>query len=127
MEMKPVSSMHIWAHVEELRRVAIACVLVLLGCCLLVGFFLPQVAQWLMQPLHTALEGQPHLLQGLITTSPMGIFSVLLQVCFLGGIGLSLPAILFLIGRFIAPALTPKEIRYLFPSACSAFTLCDRG
>ena len=48
---------------------------------------------------------------GLITTTPMGVFSVILQVSFLGGLALSLPFILYFVGKFVAPGTDRARAR----------------
>ncbi len=108
-------SMSFWQHIEALRKTLMACGLVLLFACAGIACFLPEIANLLMQPLKTAISEEPQLLQGLVTTSPMGIFSVLLQVCLLGGFALAMPIMLYLATRFISPALTSKEKRLLGP------------
>jgi sec-independent protein translocase protein TatC len=119
--------MSFWQHVEAFRAALVASAFIFLTSCIGIGVFLPQVTKWLMWPLKKAMVEHPHLLQGLVTTSPMGIFSVLIQVCLLGGFSLSLPLMLWPIAQFIAPALTPKEKKALFPSILAAFLLFLMG
>ncbi len=114
-------------HLEAFRSTLVGCALALLITCGGVACFLPEMASLLMWPLHQAMIDEPHLLQGLVTTSPMGVFSVLLQVCLLGGFALALPFIFFLLGRFIAPALTLREKQALIPAALSALALFLMG
>lgn len=119
--------MGLWDHLEELRKALFACALALLVSTALVVCFLPGMARLLMRPLHQAMANQPHLLQGLVTTSPMGVFSVLLQVCLMGGVALALPFMLFFMARFIAPGLTQTEKHALLPAAAAALCLFFAG
>ena len=64
---------------------------------------------------------------GLITTSPMAVFSVILQVTFLGGFALSLPFMLYFVSRFIVPGLNPQEKSILRPACMAAFLLFAFG
>ncbi len=77
-------------------------------------------------PSPTASGGQKRQF-GLITTSPMAVFSVILQVSFLGGFALSLPFMLFFISRFIVPGLNPQEMSILKPACMAAFLLFAIG
>jgi sec-independent protein translocase protein TatC len=114
-------------HLEDLRKALVrSCIALLLGCGI-VGAFFPFFADMLSWPLKRAMGDHPDLLQGLVTTSPMGIFSVLLQVCFLGGLALSLPFILYFMGTFITPGLETKERRILIPSCVAIFVLFTMG
>jgi sec-independent protein translocase protein TatC len=108
-------------HLDELRRTAVRCVLAFLIAFVLVLWALPEVMEYLQHPFKQA-AGQGHAIK-LITNSPMGIFSVILQVAFLGSLTLSLPFILYFIGQFVAPALVEREKRLLRPVVLSAFAL----
>lgn len=119
--------MTFWQHIEAFRAALLASAFIFLTSCVGIACFLPEVTHLLMWPLKTAIGDQPHLLQGLVTTSPMGIFSVLLQVCLLGGFALSLPLMLWPMAQFIAPALTSKEKKALGPAIIGAFILFTSG
>lgn len=115
--------MGILGHLEELRWTLIKCALVFAAMVSLIAIFLGDAATLLNWPLQRNAGRFPELAAGLITNSPMGVFSVVLQICLLGGLIASLPFMLFFIGQFVAPALTAKERRLVFPSAASAFGL----
>ncbi len=108
-------------HLEDLRGTLIRCIVTLIVSCMLVMGFLKYFAGLLNWPLRMAL-GQ-HAEEGLITTSPMAVFSVILQVSFLGGFALALPFILYFITSFVAPGLTEKELKVLKPGCILAFSL----
>lgn len=116
-------NMPFWDHVSDLRKLIIKCILsICIGCVIAASCF-PFCAKIMNFPLIQAAQGNTEIIQGLVTTSPMGIFSVLIQICLLGGMGLALPFILFFIAGFISPALNQKEKKIIFPLGISAFFL----
>lgn len=119
--------MTFFEHLEEFRGLILRCISSFLLGCVVVGCFFPFFADLLNWPLQTALKGDTSAIQGLVTTSPMGIFSVLMQVCFLGGLAISLPLMLYFIAKFIKPALTQNEIKLLFPACVAVLTLFTIG
>ena len=68
---------------------------------------------------HFAGGKNRNLLQVIRSYSPIFIA---MKICFLGGLGLSLPIILYFVGSFVVPGLTHKEKRVFFPG-CVAATL----
>lgn len=68
---------------------------------------------------HFAGGKNRNLLQVIRSYSPIFIA---MKICFLGGLGLSLPIILYFVGSFVVPGLTQKEKRVFFPG-CVAATL----
>lgn len=117
-------------HLEDLRWTLFKSLVVFFIAVIGVGIFLKGASSFLNWPLERAmgdaaegtLQGQ-----GLFMTSPMGVFSVLIQVCFLGGLGLSLPFILFFLSQFIAPALKKEELAMLLPACVAALVLFLAG
>ena len=63
---------------------------------------------------HFANGSNRNLLQVIRSYSPIFIA---MKICFLGGIGLSLPMILYFVGSFVVPGLTPQEKKYFFRDA----------
>lgn len=117
-------------HLEELRGTIIKCVLAFFVSCLIVGVFIFKVSDLLTWPLNKAVSMADLDLgtyQGLISDGPMSIFTVILQICFLGGFALSVPFMLFFIARFIAPGLTDKERSYLIPGGLAGVVLFSIG
>jgi len=111
-------------HLEDLRSVLLRSLLVFLVTSGLIMAFLPVVAQVLNWPLEFAFgKGNELFREGLITTSPMAVFAVILQVTFLGGFAVTLPFFLYFLARFIAPGLTEAELRVLRPGCLAAFAL----
>ena len=108
-------------HLEDLRGTLIRCIVALFIACFFVMGFLKYFASLLNWPLQIALGANAE--EGLITTSPMAVFSVILQISFLGGFALSLPFILYFVARFVSPGLTEKELRALKPGCFLALVL----
>ena len=65
-----------------------------------------------------------NLLQVIRSFSPIFIA---MKICFLGGLGISLPFILYFIGSFVVPGLTPQEKRIFFPGCMAATVLFLTG
>lgn len=107
--------MHFIDHLEEFRWVLVRSVIAFVIGCVLVGVFLTFTAGFLARPLDIATAKFGTEMGALVTISPMGAFAVLLQVCFLGGIAISLPFILYFFAGFLAPGLTARERKVLFP------------
>ncbi len=119
--------MGFFEHLEELRWTLIKCAGVFAVFVALIGFNLRRFAHLLSRPLENAQADYPALQTELITNSPMGVFSVIISICLLGGFLLALPFCLFFIGQFVAPALTQREIRLLLPTALAALVLFFLG
>ena len=77
-----LNDMSFLEHLEELRGTLIRCLITLFIACLFVMGFLKYFANLLNWPLHFVLGENAE--EGLITTSPMAVFSVILQISFLG-------------------------------------------
>ena len=65
-----------------------------------------------------------NLLQVIRSYSPIFIA---MKICFLGGLGLSLPFILLFVGSFVTPGLTLKEKKVFFPGCLAATVLFLAG
>lgn len=74
--------------------------------------------------IHFAGGKDRNLLQVIRSYSPIFIA---MKICFLGGLGLSLPIILYFIGGFVTPGLTSKEKRIFFPGCLAATLLFIAG
>jgi sec-independent protein translocase protein TatC len=123
---KDPNSMGFLDHLEELRWTIGKSVLVFAIIFVVMAVFLKDVAHVLNWPLNRAFANAGER-TGLVTTSPMAVFSVYLQVCFLGGLFGALPFVLFFIGRFVAPALNPREAKILLPACIASFVLFITG
>lgn len=112
-------------HLEELRWTLVKSALAFAVFAALIGFFLKEFNEVLLWPLHH-VQAQLHPKEFLLelgTVSVMEGFSVVIQMCFLGGLVLAAPFILFFIGQFVMPALNPREFQLLAPGAVIAFLL----
>lgn len=111
-------------HLEELRWTIFKSLIAFaLGCGIVMGFltFFADLLRW---PYEFATRGYEHVtMEGLINTSFLGVFSVIFQLMFIGGLGLSLPVVLYYFGSFVAPGLTPAEKRMLRPGCLAALAL----
>jgi len=126
-ELSGGKSMGFLDHLEDLRWTLVKSVATFGIFVSLIAWFLQDAALLLKGPLIEAAKSYPELNSGLITTSPMSVFTVIIQICLLGGLVLSLPFILFFIGQFVSPALTKKERKIVIPAALSAMLLFVGG
>jgi sec-independent protein translocase protein TatC len=110
-------------HLEELRGTLIKCAVVFAIFVAVIGYKLEVATELLNSPLAAVQEEYPKLKTDLVTNTPMGIFSVIINICLLGGVILSMPFWLFFLGQFIAPALTRKEMQVIVPTGLSALML----
>ena len=67
---------------------------------------------------HFASGHNRNLLQVIRSYSPIFIA---MKICFLGGIGISLPLILYFVGSFVVPGLTKDEKKVFFPGCCRSY------
>jgi sec-independent protein translocase protein TatC len=123
----PRKSMGFFDHLEELRWTLIKCAIVFAVFVSLIAYQLDTASHLLVRPLLQVQAEYPALRTDLITNSPMGVFTVIIDICLMGGLVLSLPFMLFFIGQFVAPALTKRELKVLLPTAASAFFLFLAG
>jgi sec-independent protein translocase protein TatC len=114
-------------HLEELRGTLIKCVIVFGIFAGLIGWNLREFTDVLLLPWTNVRADFPQFTSGLITISPMGIFTMMISVCALGAICLSLPLWFFFAAQFIAPALTRRELKVLVPTCLAAFGLFLAG
>lgn len=101
--------MPLMSHLVELRsRIIKSVVAVAVGT--VVGFiFYRDILELLARPYEGATD------QPLAFFQPTEPFSLALRVALFGGTILASPVIIFQIWRFIGPALTPREKRYVYP------------
>ena len=72
---------------------------------------------------HFSVGKNRNLLQVIRSFSPIFIA---MKICFLGGIGISLPLILYFIGGFVVPGLTARKKRVFLPGCLVATLLSGR-
>ncbi len=115
--------MGFWEHLDELRGTLVKSLIAFIVCAVLVGTFYKRFHGALLWPLQTANQTEPDIKVVLITTSPLEVFNVLIQLCVFGGLALAAPFIMFFIAQFVSPALTQRETRVVVPLCASAFVL----
>jgi len=115
--------MGFFEHLEDLRWTLVKCVVAFLVCAVLVGVFLTEFNSLLLWPLQKVQAQYPQAVIDLGTTSIMEGFTVVIQMCVLGGLMLSAPFLLFFVGQFVAPALTSRELRMVLPVCFAALVL----
>lgn len=121
------TAMNFWDHVEDLRRALLRSLVGIALGITLVAFFFVRVFSWLRRPLDQALAEDPGVLNALTTTNVTGVFGVLAQVCMIGGIAVGAPFVLYNLGRFVGPGLTPKEKAILLPACLATLILFILG
>jgi sec-independent protein translocase protein TatC len=115
--------MGFFEHLEELRGTLIRCAVVFGLFAALIGIYVQDVAAVLLLPWETVRADFPQFHNGLITNSPMGIFTMMINICVMGAVCLSLPFWFFFLAQFVAPALTKKELKVMVPTCMAAFVL----
>lgn len=116
-------AMGFFDHLEELRWTLIKCAVVFAVAVTIIAYWVDDFGLILNWPLERVHADYPKMNTELITNSPMGVFSVIIDICLIGGLVMSLPFILFFAGQFVAPALTKRELKVLLPTCGAAFVL----
>ena len=99
------------AHLEDLRWTIIRCASALaVGVCVC-AFTAKYILAALYVP-YSAAGRDPKDLFNLGVVDP---FSIHMEISLFGGVILSLPLLLYFIGQFLLPALTPREKRFVAP------------
>ena len=111
------------AHLEELRWTLIKCAVVFAIFVTIIAYRLQDASTLLNWPLEQIQAEYPRLKTDLVTNTPMGVFTVIINICIMGGVIMALPFWLFFLGQFVAPALTKKELRVILPAGLAAFGL----
>jgi sec-independent protein translocase protein TatC len=99
------------AHLEDLRWTIIRC----LGA-LAVGMIICAFSvRYILQALYNPYRQTGHDPDKLINLNVVDPFSIHMEISIFGGVILSLPLLLYFVGQFLLPALTPREKRFLAP------------
>lgn len=114
-------------HLEELRWVFVKSAAAFMVCAIAIGIFLKKFNQVLLFPLEMVKDDYPELALDLGTTSVMEGFTVIIQMCVVGGLIMSAPLILFFIAQFVSPALHEKEMKMVLPGTAAAALLFMLG
>jgi sec-independent protein translocase protein TatC len=113
-------TMSLVEHLEELRRRLIVIVATILVAA--IGGFL--VSRDVLAILRDQL---PEAYRQLVFLSPADALSAQLKIAGFLGIGIAMPMILFQLWRFVAPGLTKRERRFIWPVILVAMTLFVSG
>ncbi|MBL9201592.1 MAG: twin-arginine translocase subunit TatC [Opitutaceae bacterium] len=116
-------SMGFWEHLEELRGTLIKSLLAFVICAALIGYFAKEFNEVLKWPLTSEAAKDPSIDVKLGVQSIMEVFTILIQLCVFGGLGVASPFILFFIAQFVSPALTERETKAVVPMCVSAMVL----
>lgn len=100
----PTGGLDLWRHVEELRRALLWAVLGWTAGTLVAWNWWDVLWRVLVRPL-ASMEHPPRI----VALSPMAAVNVSVQVALVAGSLVAAPWILWLVWRFVAPALLPKE------------------
>jgi sec-independent protein translocase protein TatC len=99
------------AHLEDLRWMLFRCVGALLIAVVGCAFGVKYILKGLYHPYRQA-GGDPAKLINIDVTGP---FAVHVEISLFGGVILALPFMLYFVGQFLLPALTPREKGFLAP------------
>lgn len=110
-------------HLEELRGTLIKCAVVFAIFVTVIAYQLDRATEVLNWPLQQVQAEFPKLKNDLVTTTPMSVFSAVIDICLMGGVIMALPFWLFFLGQFVAPALTKKEMKVIVPTGLAALVL----
>ena len=114
-------------HLEDLRWTLIKSAAAFAIFVTIIAYYVDDFARIMGWPLEKVKAAYPKMNTELVTNSPMGVFSVIIDICLIGGLVLSLPFILFFVGQFVAPALTKRETKVLMPTCVAALFLFLSG
>lgn len=114
-------------HLDELRGTLVKCAIAFVVAASLIGIFMKEFNDVLMWPLNTVRHDNPEFVLDLSTRAPMEVFSIIMQMCTMGGLVLASPFMFLFAGQFVAPALSEKELRAVLPVCGTAMALCLLG
>lgn len=114
-------------HLDELRGTLVKCAISFVVFASLIGIFMKEFNDVLMWPLNHVRAENAQVVMELGTNAPMEGFSVIIQMCTMGGLMLAAPFMLFFLGQFIAPALSEKELKAVLPTCGAAMVLFMMG
>jgi sec-independent protein translocase protein TatC len=117
--------MSIVAHLSELRRRLIICVVAFVLAALGVYIRYPSVLSFLERPYCSTLG--PHQACSLYVTGPLDGLAIRLNVTGYGALVVASPVLLFEIWRFITPGLKANERRYAIPFVAATTALFISG
>ncbi len=110
-------------HLEELRWTLVKCAVVYAIFAGLIGYYLKEFNHLLMWPLDQVRASRPGFTVPLESIGVAEIFGMIFQVCMMGALAPAAPFIIYFVAKFVAPALSPKELRMIVPAGLVALIL----
>ena len=99
------------AHLEDLRWTIIRCAIALaIGICICAF-----TAKYILDALYVPYRRAGQDPEKLFNFGVIDPFSIHMEISVFGGLIASLPFLLYFIGQFLLPALTPREKRFMLP------------
>jgi sec-independent protein translocase protein TatC len=111
------------AHLEDLRWTIIRCAGALVVAVCICAFSVKVILKVLYRPYRQT----GHDPKGLFNFGVTDPFSIHMEISLLGGVILALPFLLYFIGQFLLPALTPREKDFLAPIFAAGAVLFGVG
>jgi len=99
------------AHLEDLRWTIIRCVVALVIGITICAF----TARYILKALYLPYIEAGRNPKSLFNLGVVDPFSIHMEISVFGGVILALPLMLYFVGQFLLPALTPREKRFLAP------------
>jgi sec-independent protein translocase protein TatC len=110
-------------HLEELRWTLVKCAVVYVAFAAVIGFYLKEFNHLLMWPLDQVRADRPGFEVPLESIGVSEIFGMIFQVCMMGALAPAAPFVIYFVAKFVAPALSPKELRMIVPGGLVALLL----
>ena len=111
-------------HLEELRWSLLKPLVVFMIAFALSMVFIKDVKDVLLYPLlGTATDAERAAFEGLATRNVTGVYSAMLQIGLIIGVGVASPFLVYYLGKFLSPALTRREKRVLIPGSLGVLAL----
>ncbi len=104
-QTSPASRKELTSHLDELRRRLIVCLISVAAGVIISFAFADQLFAILIKPAGGV---------SLIFVEVTEMLSTYMQVCFTGGIAISMPVLVYELIAFVAPALTAREKKYMW-------------
>ena len=114
-------------HLEELRWTLVKCAVVYVVFGAVIGFYLKEFNHLLLWPLDQVRAEREGFDVALESIGIAEVFGMVFQVCFIGALAPAAPFIIYFVAQFVAPALSPKELRMVLPAGVAAMILFVMG
>lgn len=121
-----MKSMSFLAHLEELRRRIIWCIVFVAVAFFVCFGYADRIYGYMQRPIMDALQ-KNHLPTTLVYLNPTEPFNIYLKVGLIAGIFLASPLVLYQVWAFISPGLYRREKKYVVPFMVSTVALFLAG